>query len=125
FAARRRRAARAVGTEFGAATRAREHRSGVAGVIAHACAFRLAAIRAAGAADTLSETITLACCVTLPTMALPPSPTDTFCTVMAGYWTVVQHWARRFSWAWNPSAVHGRTSGAAALPRPRYRFPCS
>ena len=32
----------------------------------------------------LSETTTRACCVTLPTMALPPSPTDTFCTVMAG-----------------------------------------
>lgn len=31
-----------------------------------------------------SETIMLACCVTLPTMALPPSCTDTFCTVTAG-----------------------------------------
>jgi hypothetical protein len=31
----------------------------------------------------LSETITFACCATLPTIALPPSPTDTFCTVMA------------------------------------------
>jgi hypothetical protein len=37
-------------------------------------------IRAAvtAVAPLLSETITLACCVTLPTMALPPSPTDTF-----------------------------------------------
>jgi hypothetical protein len=44
------------------------------------------AIRASVTAGALllSETITLACCVTLPTMALPPSPTDTFCTVMAG-----------------------------------------
>jgi len=43
-------------------------------------------LRAAVAADAvdLSETITLACCVTLPKLALPPSPNDTFCTVMAG-----------------------------------------
>src|SRR6185369_9497501 len=96
-ATRRRRAARAAGTGFGATTSARQHRACVAGVIAHACACRLAsasacrrlepeffgAFRAADAAF-LSETITLACCVTLPTMALPPSPTDTFCTVMAG-----------------------------------------
>ena len=41
------------------------------------------ALRAA-CAGLLSDTITLRCCVTLPTMALPPSATDTFCTVMAG-----------------------------------------
>jgi hypothetical protein len=100
FAAHGRRAARSAGTDFGAAPRARQHRAGIAGVIAHAFASRFAAaescfrlesldlgtLRAAGAAGLgfLSETITLACCVTLPTMALPPSPTDTFCTVMAG-----------------------------------------
>src|SRR5260221_4743104 len=74
FAAHRRRAARAAGTDFCAATRARQHRAGIAGVVAHACA--------SGFAST--ETITLACCVTLPTVALPPSPTDTFCTVTTG-----------------------------------------
>src|SRR5260370_6147181 len=100
FAAHRRRAARAAGTDFCPATRARQHRTGIAGVIAHACVCRFAStescccspgsgigtIRAAvtAGAGVLSETITLACCVTLPTMALPPSWTDTFCTVMAG-----------------------------------------
>src|SRR2546429_8497257 len=97
LAVHRRRAARAAGTGFGATTRARQHRAGVSDEIAHACASRLAsaeprlrleraafgALRAADA-GLLSETITLACCVTLPTMALPPSPTDRFCTVMAG-----------------------------------------
>src|SRR5882724_1425371 len=81
----------------GATTWARQHRAGIAGVNVHACASRLASSEscrrleptAFGAfrdADAwfLSETITLACCVTLPTIALPPSPTDTFCTVMAG-----------------------------------------
>ena len=96
-AVHRRRAARVVGTGSGATTPARQHRAGIAGVIAHACASRLAlaesrfrlepepfgAFRAADA-GLLSETITRACCVTLPTMALPPSPTDTFRTVMAG-----------------------------------------
>src|SRR5882724_1085933 len=72
FAAHRRRAAQAAGTDFCAATWAGQHRAGIAGVIAHGCA------------GPLSETITLACCVTLPTMALPPSWIDTFCTVMAG-----------------------------------------
>src|SRR4029079_12831537 len=89
-AVHRRRAARAIGTGFGATTRARQQRAGISDVIAHACACRLAsaasrrrlepeafgAFRAADAAF-LSETITRACCVTLPTMALPPSPTDT------------------------------------------------
>ena len=75
FAAHRRRAARSAGADFRAATRARPHRAGIAGVIAHACASRFA---------STSETSTRACCVTLPTMALPPSATDTFCTVMAG-----------------------------------------
>src|SRR3954451_21775073 len=93
----RRRAARTAGSGFGATTSARQHRAGVADVIAHVCASRLAsaesrlrleratfgAFRAADA-GLLSETITRACCVTLPTMALPPSPIDTFCTVMAG-----------------------------------------
>src|SRR5258705_12474699 len=93
-AARRGRAARAAGTGFGATTWARLHRAGISDVIAHVCASRLAsagarrrreleafgAFRAADAGP-LSETITLACCVTLPTMSLPPSPTDTFCTV--------------------------------------------
>src|SRR4029453_1485202 len=96
-AVHRRRAARFAGAGFGAATRARQHRAGISDVIAHACAARLAsaesrrrleplAFGAFRAADAgfLSDTITLACCVTLPTMALPPSPTDTFCTVMAG-----------------------------------------
>ena len=99
-AAHRRRAARSAEADFCAATRARQHRTGIAGSIAHACASRFvsrhrAAVRldqASGpsrhpsprALGYLSETITLACCVTLPTMALPPSPTDTFCTVMAG-----------------------------------------
>src|SRR6266852_4730292 len=89
FAAHRRRAARAAGTDFCPATRARQHRTGIAGVIAHACVCRLASagscsrlessgigtIRAAvtAGAGPLSETSTLACCVTLPTMALPPS----------------------------------------------------
>jgi hypothetical protein len=80
FATHRRRAARAAGTGFGATTSARQHRAGIAGVIAQACASRLAsaesrlrlepeAFRAADAAF-LSETITRACCVTLPTMVL-------------------------------------------------------
>jgi probable addiction module antidote protein len=97
FAAHRRRAARAAAAGFGATTWACQHRAGIAGVIAHACAYRSAsaesrlrrerpAFGAFRAADAgfLSDTITFACCVTLPTMALPPSPTDTFCTVMAG-----------------------------------------
>src|SRR5229473_134900 len=91
---------RAAGTDFCPATRARQHRTGIAGVIAHACVCRFAStescscspgsgigtIRASvtAGAGVLSDTITLACCVTLPTMALPPSWTDTFCTVMAG-----------------------------------------
>ena len=75
FAAHRRRAARPAGADFGAATLARQHRAAIGGVIAQACAPRPA---------SPSETITLACWVTLPTMALPPSRTDTFCTVMAG-----------------------------------------
>src|SRR5467141_4857946 len=104
FAAHRRRAAQAAGTDFCAATRAGQHRAGIAGVTSHAFASGLASrlastgscsrsersgmgtLRAAvtAGAGFLSETITLACCVTLPTMALPPSPTDTFCTVNAG-----------------------------------------
>src|SRR6185295_19609534 len=92
-----RRAARAAGAGFGATARARQHRPGISDAIAHAFAsllasaafrFRLepAAFGAFRAADAgfWSDTITRACCVTLPTMALPPSPTDTFCTVMAG-----------------------------------------
>ena len=101
----RRTSSRATGSRAGSATAsicctttsARQHRAGIAGVIAQACASRLAsaesrfrlepelfgAFRGADA-GFLSDTITLACCVTLPTMALPPSPTDTFCTVMAG-----------------------------------------
>jgi len=74
FAAQRRRLARFAIAGFGAATRARLHRRDVAGVIAHASA----------SAEPLSETIRLACCVTLPTMARPPSLTETFCTVTAG-----------------------------------------
>ena len=89
FAAHRRRAAQAAGTDFCAAPRARPHRAGSAGVTSHAQASRLAStgscsrsersgvgtFRAAvtAVAPFLSETITLACCVTLPTMALPPS----------------------------------------------------
>jgi len=42
FAAHRRRAARSAGADFCAATRARQHRTGIAGVIAHGCASRLA-----------------------------------------------------------------------------------
>src|SRR6476620_2706706 len=42
FAAHRRRAARAAATDSCAATRARQHRSGIAGMVAHAGAFRLA-----------------------------------------------------------------------------------
>src|SRR6266702_6850602 len=100
FAAHRRRAARAAGTDFCAAAGAGQHRGYQADVIAHACASRLACTGAgsrsersdigprraavAAAAGRLSETITRACWVTLPTMALPPYPTDTFCTVMAG-----------------------------------------
>jgi hypothetical protein len=38
FAAHRRRAACATGTDFGAAPRARLHRSDIASVVAHACA---------------------------------------------------------------------------------------
>jgi hypothetical protein len=41
FAAHDRRAARAAGTDFCPATRARQHRAGIAGVVAHACAFRV------------------------------------------------------------------------------------
>ena len=74
FAAHGRRAARFRAAGFGAATPARAHRAGIAGVIAQESA----------SAECLSETITLACCVTLPTMARPPSPTDKFCTVTAG-----------------------------------------
>src|SRR5882757_4274425 len=100
LAAHHRRAARSAGSDPGAATRARQHRAGIAGVVAHACARRLAStgsgsrgprsgidtIRESVTAGVglLSETSTRACCVTLPTMALPPSPTDTFCTVKAG-----------------------------------------
>jgi hypothetical protein len=89
FAAHRRRAAQAAGAGPGAATRAGQHRAGIAGVTSHAQASRLAStgscsrserpgmatLRAAvtAVAGFLSETITLACCVTLPTMALPPS----------------------------------------------------
>src|SRR5216683_2029552 len=89
FAAHRRRAARSAGADFCPATRARQHRFGIAGVVAHAFASRFAStgscsfaprsgietIRASvtAGAGLLSETITLACCVTLPTMALPPS----------------------------------------------------
>jgi hypothetical protein len=62
LAAHRRRAARSAGADFCAATRARQHRTDAAGAIAHACALRPA---------SPSETITLACCVTLPAMALP------------------------------------------------------
>src|SRR5450755_3081264 len=127
-AAHRRRAAQAAGTDFGAAMGAGQHRGGIAGVTSHAQACRLAstpscsrsersgigALRAAvtAVALLLSETITLACCVTLPTMALPPSPTDTFCTVMAG-----SPWLRyRFSasiWAGNVRA--SRPKARAAL----------
>jgi hypothetical protein len=74
FAAHRRRAARSAAADFGAATRTPQHRAAIGGVIAQACVPRSA---------SPSETITLACWVTLPTMALPPSRTDTFCTVMA------------------------------------------
>src|SRR6202043_3107918 len=97
FATHRRRAACAAETGLGATTGARQHRAGISDVSAHGCASRLAsaesglrlapaALGAFRAADAgfLSETITLACCVTLPTMALPPSSTFTFCTVMAG-----------------------------------------
>ena len=45
LAAHRRRAARFPGADFGAATRARQHRNGTAGVIAHARACRLASVR--------------------------------------------------------------------------------
>src|SRR5205814_5488793 len=96
-AVHRRRAARAAGTGLGATTRARQHRFGNSDVIAHASAARLASAESrlrleraafgafcAADAGLLSDTITRACCVTLPTMALPPSATDTFCTVMAG-----------------------------------------
>src|SRR6185437_15155266 len=44
FAAHRRRAAGAAGMDFGAAARARPHRSGIAGVIAHVFAFCLASM---------------------------------------------------------------------------------
>ena len=97
FALHRRRAARAAGTGPGAATWARQHRAGISDAVAHAWASRLdqaesrlrlarAPFGASCAAEPAfwSDTITRACCVTLPTMALPPSPTDTFCTVMAG-----------------------------------------
>src|SRR6266478_847008 len=130
FAAHRRRAARSAGADFCAATRARQHRTGIAGVIAHGCAPRLAStgscccspgsgigtIRAsvtAGAAP-LSETITLACCVTLPTMALPPSPTDTFCTVMAG-----SPWLR-----WRLSASIWAGNVRESLPKARAALSC-
>src|SRR5262249_41153654 len=90
LAVHRRRAARVAAAGLGATTRARQHRAGISDMIAHACASRLAstqsrlcptpaafdAFRVADAAF-LSDTITRACCVTLPTMALPPSPTDT------------------------------------------------
>src|SRR5437660_7734925 len=42
FATHRRRAARSTGADPGAATRARQHRAGIAGVVAHACASRFA-----------------------------------------------------------------------------------
>src|SRR5260370_11879424 len=125
FAAHRRRAAQAAGTDFCAATGAGQHRAGIAGVTSHAQASRLAstpscsrsersgmgALRAAVTAGAwfLSETITLACCVTLPTMALPPSPTDTFCTVMAG-----SPWLR-----WRLSASIWAGNVRASLPNMR------
>ncbi len=92
-AAHRRRTARAAGAGFGAAPSARLHRVGISDVLAHACASRLASaascLRLARLAfrlapGPLSFTTTLACCVTFPTIALPPSATETFCTVMAG-----------------------------------------
>ena len=97
FAVHRRRAARIARTVFGAAPQARLHRTRISDVIAHASAagpssaelrLRLAPaafgfLRAADA-GLLSDTITRACWVTLPTMALPPPATETFCTVMAG-----------------------------------------
>lgn len=87
------RPARAAAAGLGATTRARQHRAGILDVIAHACASGLASAApcrrlapagpSARAADAgfWSDTTTFACCVTLPTMALPPPSTFTFCTV--------------------------------------------
>ena len=86
-------AALATRTEFGAATRvvhlhsqSAAHRAALDGLFHDHVPLPLGAHRASAAAGAgfLSDTITFACCVTLPTMALPPSATDTFCTVMAG-----------------------------------------
>nr|GAJ33723.1 hypothetical protein BDOA9_0129210 [Bradyrhizobium sp. DOA9] len=70
------------------AARARHHRSGVADMTAaHALAPRLASAhsRSPAAPDAMSGStpIRCACCVTLPTIARPPSCTDKFCTVIA------------------------------------------
>ncbi len=63
FAAHRRRAARAAGTDFCPATRARQHRTGIAGVIAHACVCRLASAGSCSCApqsgiDTIRASVT-------------------------------------------------------------------
>ncbi|MGX1346856.1 hypothetical protein AB7M49_000432 [Bradyrhizobium elkanii] len=96
LAVHRRRTARTAAAGLCAATRARQHRTGGSDLIAHACASCLAsaascrrpapaalgAVRAADA-GSWSDTPTFACWVTLPTMALPPSSTFTFCTVIS------------------------------------------
>src|SRR4051812_38123269 len=99
FAAHRGRAARSVGAGLGAATRACQHRAGSADVIAHD---RVAFFAVTGR-RLASATITLACWVTLPTMALPPSATDTFCTVMAGSFLLRQRSSASI-WAGNVRA---------------------
>src|SRR5215213_8261219 len=97
LAAHRLRAARSSGAGSCSATRAGLHGADIAGVTAHA--------------GLLLATITLACCVTLPTIALPPSATDTFCTVMAG--SPRQRWRLSASiWAGKVRASRPRARAA-------------
>src|SRR5665213_3081519 len=132
FAAQRRCAAGSTVAGFGAATPARPHGTGVGGVIAHARACRLAPAElcvpaprpdvgasVTAVAPPLSGRITLACCVTLPTMAWPPSPTDTFCTVTGG--SPLLRWRLSASiWAGNVRA--SLLSARAALSRRTLSF---
>src|SRR5258706_16027121 len=87
-------------TSLGTAARAGQHRPGIARVIAgHLPGSRLDGtvadarsptigivgicewLSASGDAAALSLVVSCAACVTLPTIAWPPSLTDTFCTV--------------------------------------------
>jgi hypothetical protein len=88
-------------------------RSAVAGALRRLEPAAFGAFRAADA-GFLFETIIFACCVMLPTMALPPSPTDTFYRVMAG-----SPWLR-----WRLSASIWAGNVRASLPNARAALSC-